>query len=59
VRREVNPLVAWGVGAQLLLGWEWWARARLTGARAHALEAGIAALLVLLVVNKVWKKVWP
>lgn len=59
VRREVNPLVAWGLGVLLLLTWEWWARARLTDARAAPLQAGMLGLLVLLVANKVWKKVRP
>jgi protein-S-isoprenylcysteine O-methyltransferase Ste14 len=59
IRREVNPLVAWGVGVQALLFWEWWARAELTRATARLLEAGVVALLVLLAANKVWKKVSP
>lgn len=59
LRREVNPLVAWGVCALLLLGWEWWARTELTDARALSLRVGLGALLGLLVANKVWKKVQP
>ncbi len=59
LRREVNPLVAWGLGVQALLWWEWWARAELTRATGRALEGGMVALLVLLAANKVWKKVWP
>lgn len=59
LRREVNTLVSWGLGAQLLLGWEWWARGVLTTARVRPLEWGIGALLGLLVANKVWKKGWP
>lgn len=59
LRREVNPLVAWGVCALLLWGWEWWARVALTDARALGLRVGLGALLGLLVANKVWKKVQP
>jgi protein-S-isoprenylcysteine O-methyltransferase Ste14 len=51
--REVNTLVAWGVGACLLLGWEWFARAQLYGARAHALRAVLGVLLVLWPLGKV------
>jgi len=59
LRREVNPLVAWGVCALLLWGWEWWARVALSDARALGLRVGLGALLGLLVANKVWKKVQP
>jgi len=50
--REVNTLVAWGVGASLLLGWEWFARAQLHGLRAQALRAVLLALLALLPLGK-------
>ncbi|MEW5738248.1 MAG: isoprenylcysteine carboxylmethyltransferase family protein [Myxococcota bacterium] len=45
--REVNTLVAWGVGASLLLGWEWWARGQLYGVRGQALRGVLVTLLVL------------
>lgn len=50
--REVNTLVAWGVAATLLLGWEWWARAQLHGGRAQAWRAVLVTLLVLWPVGK-------
>jgi protein-S-isoprenylcysteine O-methyltransferase Ste14 len=50
--REVNTLVAWGVSAALLLGWEWFARGELYGAKAQALRAVLVALLVLWPVGK-------
>ena len=55
VRREITPFVSWAAGAQLLLGWEWWARGELTTPLAHRLWAGLAALLVLLLGNKLSK----
>jgi protein-S-isoprenylcysteine O-methyltransferase Ste14 len=45
--REVNTLVAWGVGAGLLLGWEWWARGQLYGPRAQVLRSVLLVLLAL------------
>jgi protein-S-isoprenylcysteine O-methyltransferase Ste14 len=59
VRREVNPLVAWGLLAQALLGWEWWARETLTPERAAALQGAVGLLLALLVGNKLWKLARP
>lgn len=56
LRREITPFVAWGIGAQVLLGWEWWAKGQLHDATAHRLRAGIIALLVLLIANKLWKR---
>jgi protein-S-isoprenylcysteine O-methyltransferase Ste14 len=50
--REVNTLVAWGVSAVLLLGWEWFARGELYGAKVQALRAVLIALLVLWPVGK-------
>lgn len=57
VQREVNPLVGWGMGATLLLMWESFARSTLTTARGKAGVWTLAAFLVLLIANKVWKKV--
>jgi protein-S-isoprenylcysteine O-methyltransferase Ste14 len=51
--REVNTLVAWGMGAGLLLGWEWWARGRLYGVRGQALGTVLVTLLALWPVGKV------
>ena len=59
VRREANPLVAWGLTAALLLAWEWWAREALTPPRELALRAAAGALLALLVLNKAWKLARP
>lgn len=59
LRRELTPLGSCGLGVCLLLGWEWWARARLTDARALGLELTLGLWLVLLVGNKVWKKMTP
>jgi protein-S-isoprenylcysteine O-methyltransferase Ste14 len=58
-RREVNPLVAWGLVAQALLWWEWWARETLTPGRGLALELGALGLVGLLVANKTWKVLRP
>ena len=58
-RREVNAVVAWGVTALTLLGWEWWARELLTERRAFLVRVGVGGLLGLLLANKVWKKVQP
>lgn len=59
VRREVNPLVGWGLGACFLFLWEWLARSQLTQRRLHQLLAVALTLLVLLAANKVWKKLGP
>jgi protein-S-isoprenylcysteine O-methyltransferase Ste14 len=59
VRRETNPLVAWGLLAQAALGWEWWAREALTEQRTLALRLGMAVLLALLLLNKLWKTLRP
>lgn len=55
-QREVNPLVGWGMGATLLIMWEYFARGELTSALARRLLLVLVFFLVLLVVNKVWKK---
>lgn len=57
VQREVNPLVGWGLGATLLLLWERFARSQLSGAEGGRYLRVAGALLVLLIANKVWKKV--
>jgi protein-S-isoprenylcysteine O-methyltransferase Ste14 len=57
VQREVNPLVGWGMGATLLLMWERFARSELTTANGKLGLSVLAAFLVLLIANKVWKKV--
>lgn len=54
--REVNTLVAWGVGACLLLGWESWARGQLFGLRGQVLRAVLVTLLVLWPVGKVLRR---
>ena len=50
--REVNTLVAWGVGAALLIGWEWFARDELHGVKARALRVVLIVLLALLPLGK-------
>ena len=57
VQREVNPLVGWGMGATLLLMWESFARSQLTTAMGRQGLGLLAGFLVLLIANKVWKKV--
>jgi protein-S-isoprenylcysteine O-methyltransferase Ste14 len=57
LHREITPFVAWGIGAQVLLGWEWWAKGALHDDLARRLRFGIIALLVLLIANKLWKRV--
>ena len=57
LQREVNPLVAWGMGATVLLLWERFARTELPASLGKKYLAVLAALLVLLIANKVWKKV--
>ena len=57
VQREVNPLVAWGLGATLLLMWERFVRRALPGPLGKAYLTVVLAFLVLLIANKVWKKV--
>ncbi|MBL8916343.1 MAG: hypothetical protein JNM17_36925 [Archangium sp.] len=57
VQREVNPLVAWGLGATLLLMWERFVRRELPGPLGTRYLTVVIAFLVLLIANKVWKKV--
>jgi len=57
VQREVNPLVAWGLGATLLLMWERFVRIELPASLGKQYLAVVVLLLVLLIANKVWKKV--
>lgn len=59
VQREVNPLVAWGSGLTLLLLWETFASSQLEAAVGWRFVGVQVALLVLLIANKVWKKVSP
>ena len=54
--REVNPLVAWGCGAPVILLWERFVRSQLPASLGKQYLGIIGALLVLLIVNKVWKK---
>lgn len=56
IQREVNPLVGWGLGATALIGWEWFARGRLDRAHLGLIGYTALALLLLLVLNKLWKK---
>ena len=57
VRKEVNPLVAWGLTALALLSWEWWVRELLTASRWTTVQVIAGGLLGLLVANKVWRRV--
>lgn len=57
VQREVNPLVGWGLGATLLLLWERFVRGELPGPVGKQYLEVAALFLVLLIANKVWKKV--
>ncbi len=57
IQREVNPLVAWGLGATLLLLWERFVRGQLPGPLGRQYLTVAAVFLVLLIANKVWKKV--
>jgi protein-S-isoprenylcysteine O-methyltransferase Ste14 len=57
IQREVNPLVAWGIGATVLLMWERFARNALPSSLGKKYLTVVVALLVLLIANKVWKKV--
>lgn len=57
IQREVNPLVAWGLGATLLMLWERFARTQLPGTLGKQYLTVAAGFLVLLIANKVWKKV--
>ncbi|MFT3714098.1 MAG: isoprenylcysteine carboxylmethyltransferase family protein [Archangium sp.] len=59
IQREVNPLVAWGLGATLLLMWELFVRRALPGALGKKYLAVVIVFLVLLIANKVWKKLSP
>ena len=54
--REVNPLVGWGMGATLLLMWEFFARSELTAAMGRLGLEVLGLFLLLLITNKVWKK---
>ena len=54
--REVNPLVGWGMGATLLLMWEFFARSELTSAMGRLGLEVLGLLLLLLIANKMWKK---
>lgn len=55
VQREVNPLVGWGMGATLLLMWEYFARSQLTATLGRRGLLVLAFFLGLLVMNKLWK----
>lgn len=57
LQREVNPLVAWGMGVTVLLLWERFVRSELTGRLGKRYLMLLGVLLVLLIANKVWKKV--
>lgn len=59
LQREVNPFVAWGSGVTLLFLWEEFSQSRLSAEEGRRFLAVQAALLVLLIANKVWKKVSP
>lgn len=56
VQREMNPTVAWGMGATVLLMWEFFARSELSPGLAQKLSGVLGTLLLLLAANKVWKK---
>ena len=56
IQREVNPLVGWGMGATVLLLWEFFARSQLTAGLGWLGLEALGLFLLLLVVNKVWKK---
>ena len=56
IAREINVVGAWGSGAALLLLWETFARGQLTRTWWWSFVAVQAALLVMLLVNKVLKK---
>lgn len=57
VQREVNPLVGWGMGATLLLMWEYFARSQLSAQYARCGLAVLGGFLALLLLNKLWK-IW-
>lgn len=57
VQREANVLGAWGLGATALLCWEWWVRGRFFGAVVDGAQGVALSLLLLVVANKVWKRV--
>jgi protein-S-isoprenylcysteine O-methyltransferase Ste14 len=59
IQREVNPLVAWGLGATLLMMWELFVRRALPGALGKRYLTVVIVFLVLLIANKVWKKLSP
>lgn len=56
IQREVNPFVGWGMGATLLFLWEDFARSQLTPGLARRSLLALGLFLLLLIVNKVWKK---
>lgn len=57
IQREINPLVGWGLGVTLLLVWERFVRSQLSPPEWWWYVRIAGALLVLLIANKVWKKV--
>lgn len=59
LQRELTPLVSWGMGATVLLVWELFARRQLTVDLARLAAAVLAGFLLVLLTNKVWKKVRP
>ena len=58
IQREVNPFVGWGMGATLLLMWEFFARSQLSAAQQWRGLILLGVFLVLLILNKLWKKWW-
>ena len=52
----MNPLVGWGMGATLLLMWEAFARSELTSAMGRLGLEVLGLFLLLLIANKMWKK---
>jgi len=59
IQREINVIGAWGSGAVLLLLWETFVRGGLTRQIWWTFVAIQAALLVMLIVNKLIKKLKP
>ena len=59
IQREINVIGAWGSGAVLLLLWEVFVRGGLTRQIWWTFVAIQAALLVMLIVNKLIKKLKP
>jgi hypothetical protein len=56
IQREVNPFVGWGMGATVLMLWETFARSQLTAALWWVSVQALGLFLLLLIVNKLWKK---